>query len=415
MLQSRLAVAVVAVSSAHTMATFITISEASRATQKPKFALWKLGFRPFYLLASSFAALSIALWALQFSGMLAHAYLQGPLWHAHEMLFGFALAVVVGFLFTAGRNWSGQATPTGAWLAALAALWVAGRILVLTPWGLAAALVNTAFPLCAAIALGIPFYKSRNKRNYFFVGLLALMGLAELAVHLSALGVLQAPGWAGIALGLDVMLFVMAVMAGRVTPMFTNNGVAGAKATRQPQLEKLALGLVLALLLADLLQITGVALALLAATAALVHLARWWLWQPWKTLRVPLVWVLQMAYLWIPVHLLLRCLAALAWVPNSAATHALTAGAIGCMVIGMMTRTALGHTGRPLHAGSTEMVCYALIGSAAVVRVFVPLCVPALTFHAVIAASILWSCGFGWYALRYSTILSRARPDGHPG
>jgi uncharacterized protein involved in response to NO len=397
------------------MATLITISEVPRATQKTKFALWELGFRPFYLLASSFVALSIGLWGLQFSGLLARAYLQGPLWHAHEMLFGFALAVVVGFLFTAGRNWSGQATPTGAWLAALAALWLAGRILVLTPWGWAAAVVNTAFPLSAAIALGIPFYKSRNTRNYFFVGLLALMGLAELTVHLSALGVLQAPGWAGIGLGLDVMLFVMVVMAGRVTPMFTNNGVPGAKATRQPQLEKLALGLVLALLLADLLQITGVALAWLAATAALVHLARWWLWQPWKALRVPLVWVLHMAYLWIPLHLLLRALAAMPWVPNSAATHALTAGAIGCMVIGMMTRTALGHTGRPLRAGRTEVVCYALIGSAAVVRVFVPLVVPALTFHAVMAASFLWSCGFGWYALRYSTIMTRARPDGQPG
>ena len=397
------------------MATLISIAEAPRATLKPPFGLWALGFRPFYLLASAFAALSIALWALQFSGLLQHAYLQGPLWHAHEMLFGFALAVVVGFLFTAGRNWSGQATPTGLPLAALAGLWLAGRILVLTPWGWAAALVNTAFPLAAAIALGIPFYKARNTRNYFFVGLLALMGLAELGVHLSALGLLPLPGWAGIGLGLDVMLFIMAVMAGRVTPMFTNNGVPGARATRQPQLEKLALGLVLALLLADLLQLGGLALALLALVAALAHLARWWLWQPWKTLRVPLVWVLHMAYLWIPVHLLLRALAAMAWVPGTAATHALTAGAIGCMVIGMMTRTALGHTGRALRAGNTELICYGLIGSAALVRVFVPLLAPALTYHAVIAAAILWSCGFGWYALRYWPILSRARPDGHPG
>ena len=397
------------------MATLISIAEAPRPRQATGFALWELGFRPFYLLASAFAALSIALWGLQFSGLLARAYLQGPLWHAHEMLFGFALAVVVGFLFTAGRNWSGQATPTGAWLAALAVLWLAGRVLVLTPWGWAAAMVNTAFPLSAAVALGIPFYKSRNTRNYFFVGLLALMGLADLAVHLSSLGVLQVPGWAGIGLGLDVMLFVMAVMAGRVTPMFTNNGVPGAKASRQPRLEKMALGLVLVLLLADLLQITGIALALLAATAAIVHLARWWLWQPWKTLRVPLVWVLHMAYLWIPVHLLLRALAAMAWVPGSAATHAFTTGAIGCMVIGMMTRTALGHTGRPLRAGKTEVGCYAVIGSAALVRVFVPLLAPAFTYHAVLAASFLWSCGFGWYALGYWNILSRARPDGHPG
>ena len=161
------------------MATLITIAEAPRPAQTPRFALWELGFRPFYLLASAFAALSIALWALQFSGLLQHAYLQGPLWHAHEMLFGFALAVVVGFLLTAGRNWSGQPTASGLPLAAMALLWLAGRMLVLTPWGWAAAVVNTAFPLAAAVALGIPFYKARNTRNYFFVGLLALMGLAE--------------------------------------------------------------------------------------------------------------------------------------------------------------------------------------------------------------------------------------------
>jgi uncharacterized protein involved in response to NO len=397
------------------MALLISIREAPRRGQAAAFALWELGFRPFYLLASSFAALSIALWALQFSGVLQHAYLQGPLWHAHEMLFGFGLAVVVGFLLTAGRNWSGQPTLSGLGLAALATLWLAGRVLVLTPWGWAAALVNTAFPLSAAVALAIPFYKGRNTRNYFFVGVLVLMGLAELSVHLSALGVLDMPAWAGIGLGLDGMLFVMVVMAGRVTPMFTNNGVPGAQATRHALLERAALGLVLALLAADVLQLHGTALALLTFTAALAHLARWWLWQPWKTLRVPLVWVLHMAYLWIPVHLLLRALAALAWVPSSAATHALTAGAMGCMVMGMMTRTALGHTGRVLRAGRTEWVCYTLIGSAALLRVGLPLAVPAWTYHAVLLSAILWSCGFAWFALRYWPILSRTRLDGLPG
>jgi uncharacterized protein involved in response to NO len=399
------------------MATLITLREAPCPGQPAAFALWQLGFRPFHSLASSFAALSIALWALQFSGVVQQAYLQGPLWHAHEMLFGFALAVVVGFLLTAGRNWSGQATLSGFWLAALAGLWLAGRILVLTPWGWAAALANTAFPLSAAVALGIPFYKGRNRRNYFFVGVLLLMGLAELSVHLSALAVLEMPPWAGLGLGLglDGMLFVMAVMAGRVTPMFTNNGVPGAHATRHAMLEKAALDLVLALLVADLLQLQGRALALLALTAALAHLARWWLWQPWKTLRVPLVWVLHLAYLWIPVHLMLRALAALAWVPSSAATHALTAGAMGCMVIGMMTRTALGHTGRPLRAGRCELGCYVLIGCAGLVRVWLPLLAPALTFMAVLGASVLWSCGFAWYALAYGPMLCSARADGHPG
>lgn len=130
------------------MATLIQIQSPPKRGQF-RFALWDLGFRPFYLLASSFASLSILVWALQFSGLLPYAYLQGPMWHAHEMLFGFTLAVLTGFLLTAGQNWSGQSTPKGAYLGALAALWVAGRILVLSPWGWLAAGVNVAFPLAA--------------------------------------------------------------------------------------------------------------------------------------------------------------------------------------------------------------------------------------------------------------------------
>jgi uncharacterized protein involved in response to NO len=398
------------------MVQFLKIEEPPRAPVTVQgFALWQLGFRPFYLLASSFAAVSIALWALQFAGWLKGAYLRGPIWHAHEMLFGFTLAVVVGFLLTAGRNWSNRPTITGAPLAALAGLWLAGRVLVLTPWGWAAAIVNVAFPLAAALALGVPFFAARNKRNYFFVGLLVLLALAQLCVHLGELGVLRLPGWVGVQLGLDVVLFIMAVMGGRVIPMFTNNGVPGARATRRPWLEKTVLGSVLALLAADVLQLGGVGLALLCAFCALAQLARWWLWQPARTWRVPLVWVLQLAYLWIPVHLLLRSFAALGLVAPSVATHALTAGAIGGLVIGMMTRTARGHTGRPLRAGRADVACYVLLALAALLRVGLPLVAPAQTIHAVVAAATLWSAGFAVYAIAYWPVLTRPRLDGRPG
>jgi uncharacterized protein involved in response to NO len=309
-----------------------------------RFALLDLAFRPFYWMASAFAALSILLWGLQFSGYLPYAYLQGSLWHAHEMLFGFVLAVLTGFLLTAGQNWSGQPTPKGAYLAALAGLWLAGRVLVLSPWGWLAAVVNVAFPLAVATALAIPLYRARNQRNYFFVGLLVLMALAQLVVHLNALGVLRVPSWAGITVGLEVMLLVLSIMGGRVIPMFTNNAIPQAKATRHPLVEKLALGLVLLLACADVLQISGVWPAGIAVAAMLAHSARLWLWQPWKTLKTPLVWVLHLAYAWIPVYLLLRAMAAMDWVSASVASHALTTGAIGGMVIGMMTRTAMGHT-----------------------------------------------------------------------
>ena len=398
------------------MTPFIRIEEPLLpAAGPPGFALWQLGFRPFYLLASGFAALSIPLWALQFAGWLGQPYLEGPLWHAHEMLFGFTLAVIVGFLLTAGRNWSNRPTPTGAPLAALALLWVAGRVLVLTPFGWTAAIVNAAFPLAAAIALAIPFIAAGNRRNYFFVALLLLMSAAELAVHLNKLGLLPIPAWLGIQLALDAVLFIMAVMGGRVIPMFTNNGVPGAQAVRHPVVEQAALGLTLALLAADALRLQGLPLALLAVAAGAAHLARWVLWQPWTTGRAPLVWVLHVAYLWIPVHLALRALAQAGWVAPSLAVHALSVGAAGGLIIGMMVRTARGHTGRPLLADRWDVACFALVIAAALVRVLLPLAAPALTVGAVLWSAAFWSAGFGVYAVRYWPVLTRPRLDAKPG
>lgn len=395
----------------------IQIEEPARPpAASPAFALWALGFRPFYWLASVFGALSIALWGLQVTGHLGAAYLQGPLWHAHEMLFGYALAVIVGFLFTAGRNWSGRATPTGPALAALALLWLAGRVLVISPWGWAAALVNIAFPLAAALALAHAFVPAGQRRNYFFIALLGALAAASAAVHGQRLGLWHAPAWIGVQLGLDIVLFVMAVMGGRVIPMFTNNGVRGAAATRHPTLERVALGAVLAVGVADGLQLPALLLALLLGVAAVAHAARLWLWQPWTTLRTPLVWVLHLAYLWIPLHLALRAVAAMGGpVSASVATHALTVGAIGGLTIGMMTRTSKGHTGRPLRADAWDVACYGLIAAAALVRVLAGAVWPQAFNGALLAAAALWSAGMGLFAWRYWPVLSRARLDGRPG
>lgn len=397
------------------MATLLTLEEPPRPPTSG-FALWALGFRPFYLLASSFAAISVALWALQLNGLLGHPYLSGALWHAHEMLFGFTLAVVVGFLFTAGRNWTNLPTPTGKLLASLAVLWLAARVLVLTPFALAAAVVNVAFPLAAAAALAVPFLRAKNRRNYFFVGLLVLLAGCAGLMHAGNLGLLgDLPAWAGLQVALDVVLFIVAVMGGRVIPMFTNNGVPGAEATRKPLLEKAAFGLTLGLLLVDATGGGGIALATVALAAGLAHAARWSLWQPWKTLKAPLVWVLHAAYLWIPVHLLLRAAAALGWGIPSLATHALTVGAIGGLIIGMMTRTARGHTGRPLRADGFDTACYALVLLSAVVRVALPLAAPALVQQAILGSALLWSAGFALYAVRYWPVLTKPRLDGRPG
>ena len=380
------------------------------------FALWSLGFRPFYLLASAFAALSVALWTLEYAGWLPGGYLEAPSRHGHEMLFGFALAVVAGFLFTAVRNWTGEPTPTGGWLMAIALLWVAARVAMVAASPIAAGILNAAFPVAVAIGIAIPLARSRNRRNYFFVPLLAAAGLAALAVHLAAIGVLP---WeartVSLSLGLDIVMFIIVVMAGRVVPMFTNNGIPGAGATANPWVERIALASVLAIAAVDLLDAPSLLLVPVALLAAAANAARLALWRPWRTTGTPLVWVLHAAYAWIPIHLALRACAAVGVVAPQFAIHALTIGAIGGMTIGMMTRTARGHTGRPLAADGWEVACYALVQVAAIVRVFGGLAWTRGYLATVLVSAACWSLAFGIYAVRYWPILTRPRIDGRPG
>jgi uncharacterized protein involved in response to NO len=376
-----------------------------------RIALWDLGYRPFYVAAAAYAAISIALWALQYSGWLGWTYLAGPAWHAHEMLFGFATAVIAGFLFTAVPNWSGKPTPRGALLAGIVLLWVAGRVLVFTPFALAAAIVNVAFPLVVAASIAVPLARSGNRRNYFFVALLVVLAAAQLGMHLAAMGVLERAPRASLQIGLDVALFIVAVVSGRVIPMFTNNGVPGAGARRSVALDRIALASLLALLAADVAGIGWIA-GCVAFAAAVAHAWRLALWHPWRTRHVPLVWVLHAAYAWIPVHLLLRALAAAGLFPETLAAHALTIGVIGGMTIGMMTRTALGHSGRMLAAGRVELACYVLIQLAAIVRVAGGWAAPQWYVATVLVSAACWSAGFALYAWRYLPIAMWPRVDG---
>jgi uncharacterized protein involved in response to NO len=362
--------------------------------------VWALGFRPFYLLAALFAALSVPLWVLQFTGFIPPV-LHGSPWHGHEMVFGFAMAVIAGFLFTAVRNWTQQPTPSGGTLMGIVAIWIAARLLAFTPWALAAGVANALFLLAVAVGIGIPLVKSGNKRNYFFVALLLLAAGAVVGIRLRV--------------GLDIVLLIVAVIAGRVIPMFTNNGVPGAGATRQRAVEWTSLASVVGLLGADLAAVPPGIVVALAAVGAIAHAVRLALWRPWRTLRNPLVWVLHAAYAWIPVHLLLRALAAAGVVPETFAIHALTVGVVGGMTVGMMTRTARGHTGLPLGAGRAEVACYGLMMAAAIARVAGPLLAPAHYVSALAVSAACWSAAYAVYAARYAPLLLRARADGKPG
>lgn len=381
-----------------------------------RFALWNLGFRPFYLLAGFFAAFSVLLWTAQFAGWLgSRVYLGDPRWHAHEMIFGYAFAVLVGFLFTAGRNWTNRPTPTGYPLAAIAMLWLAGRVLVLTPWPFLTAAADTAFAIAATAGLAVPVVASRNRRNYFFIPLLLGLGAANLAFHLAMAGVIGMPVQRGLQAGLDLILFVVAVMAGRVIPMFTANAIPGTNAVRLPWLERIVLGGTLALLAVDALGLPPVVIAVIAALAGIAHAMRLILWKPWVTAGRPIVWVLHLSYAWIAVHLGLRVLSVFGDVSASLATHALTIGAIGGITIGMMTRTSRGHTGRALQTTPYETASYVLVQLAAAVRVFLPMLDAELQLAAIIASGILWSAAFALFTVTYWPILTRPRIDDKPG
>ena len=341
------------------------------------------------------------MWALQYAGVLPGASM---LRHAHEMLFGYAFAVIAGFLLTAVRAWTGRPTPSALPLAAIAALWVLARGLALFSLP-AAALADLAFAVALAIGIGRPLVASGNRRNWFFIALVLALGAASLAF--------QAWPRLGAMIGLDVVLFVMAVIGGRVIPAFTNSGVpGGAGARRQPLLEKAALGALLLLLAFDLFAVhTGI----LALAACALHAARLALWAPLRARGKPILWILHVSYAWIVVHLVLRGLAAFELVPEVAATHALTVGAIGGLTLGMMTRTARGHTGRPLAAGGAETAAYVLVQAAAVVRSLLPLALPGAYGAMVALSALFWFAAFALFTAVYIPILTRPRLDGQPG
>lgn len=391
------------------------IGQPQHASSQQPFALWSIGFRPLYLLAGLFAVITISCWTAQFAGWVGHVYLPNSLWHAHEMIFGYAFAVIVGFLFTAVRNWTDRSTPSGAVLAATVALWFAARVCVLADWPIIAAIADTAFAVSAAGGIAVPLIGSKSRRNYFFIALFLALGAVNLVFYLAMGGLIDFPVRRGLQVGLDLILFIIAVMGGRVIPMFTANAVPGAKPTRLKWLEHACLASVLALIAADLSGLSALGTGVITGFAGIAHAARLALWRPWFTVRRPILWILHVSYAWIVVHFALRSFAAFDLVAASLASHALTVGTVGGLTIGMMTRTARGHTGRPLQAGPVETISYVLVQLAAVTRVFVPMLAPSLYLDAVVVSGMLWSLAFLLFAIMYWPILSRPRIDGRSG
>lgn len=385
------------------------------------FSLFALGFRPFYLLAALFGAIAVPAWALVWSGVLTTP-MPGMWWHAHEMIFGFAAAVIVGFLFTAGKAWTGQPTPTGSRLAALAGLWLAGRLAMAFSDGAWVALVDVAFlPTCAGIFVGV-LLRAKSRVNYFIGGLLSTLGLANLVFHLARLDVIALDPMMVLHAALALIVLLETIIAGRVVPNFTASAIRGVRQWRNKRVDLAAIvltGLALALWAGEVGSWGGFAgrtlAAGLAVVAAALQIARTLGWNTWATRSNPLLWILHLSHLWIPVGLLL--LAATEWqfLPRSAGVHALAIGATGGLIIGMITRTALGHTGRWLVAGPVETTAYVLVHCAALARVLTLAVIPVAAKAGVHLAATLWCVAFLLYFWRYRPFLIRARADGKPG
>lgn len=383
--------------------------------------LLALGFRPFYLAAAIFAVLALPIWMASYTGTwVVGGALSGLAWHTHEMIFGFAPAVIAGFLLTAVRNWSGQPTPTGVGLAALVSLWIAGRVLILTGPIPVAAVVDSMFLPALGAAIAVPIWRSRNTRNFKVLAIILALALINGLFHLAGLGVLpktmltKAP-----LLALAVIAILLAVMGGRVIPVFTNNAIQSANARSDPRIEVAAIGSLILMALLEVAslwwQIPKSLWIIVLGTAAVSHTIRLALWAPHRTVRQPLLLMLPVAYTWLPIAFALGVFVQLGIVPRAIPAHALTIGAMSCLMLAMMTRSALGHTGRPLSSGWAEISAFVALQLAALIRVFGTLLFPGLHRNAVIASGTLWTLAFTVFLIAYWPILTRPRIDGRPG
>jgi uncharacterized protein involved in response to NO len=386
-----------------------------KATRWPM--LFSQGFRPFFLIAGIWAPLGLLLTLAQLFGFIDLPITGAAVsWHAHEMLFGFVAAAIAGFILTAVPNWTGRLPLQGAPLAILVALWLAGRLAMAVGGalgGIATGVIDAAFLIALVAAVAREVVAGRNWRNLPVIAALSLLAAANILFHLEAVEVIGGDGIA-LRLGLGVVAVLVALIGGRVVPSFTRNALAKAGETALPapmgpidalHMAATMIAVLIWTVVPDGL-VSGVAL-LVAAALGFVRLARW---RGLRTLAEPLLWSLHLGYLWLVAALALLGAAALAeTIPVTAGIHALTAGAFGTMILAVMSRATLGHTGRPLTAGAGLAAAYLLVGLAALSRIAAALTDQASeTLLALAAAS--WCAAFLAFLAVCGPMLTRPRP-----
>lgn len=390
----------------------------------PHAPVWGQAFRPLFLLGALFSAGAVLVWGLWLNGLIERAPFDNPIfWHSHEMMFGFVGAIITGFLLTAVQNWTGLRALNGLKLQLLVGVWVAARVAIVfaTPeYVLLAALMNVVFFGLAAFSMGQLLFKARNTRNYFFIpallGLGALSGLSHYGVAANSAAIHQGAMYAAVLLISQMIMIV----GGRVIPMFTASGTGTERI-------KPARWLNVSLYVASWLSIPMVVLgiyeaafrpvaALILVVACLANAARIASWCRAEIWAVPLVWSLHLGYLFIPFGQGLLALHFSGFaVPLSAGVHALAVGAMGTMILAMISRVSLGHTGRALSVNRAVTASFIFIVIAALLRVLLGVILAISGSAALLSVAVFWSLAYFLFIVNYWKILISPRADGRPG
>jgi uncharacterized protein involved in response to NO len=377
------------------------------------------GFRPFFFGGAAWAIISLTIWLLALAGQVQlPSTFDALAWHRHEMLFGFVGAVIAGFLLTAVPNWTGRLPIAGSPLAALFALWIAARLSVLfsaVTGEATAAIMDVGFYVVLASLAAREVLEARN-RNLPIVGLIFLFGLVNALDHAGAAGLLEDPDIAW-KCGVALVIVMISLIGGRIVPSFTRNwlgkqGVREGLPAQPTRFDIAVIGLTAFAFLAWITAPEGWlpgALLAASATGQLVRLARW---KGWKTFADPLVLILHVGYAWVPIGLgLLAAVNFGAPIPRSAAVHALTAGAMATMILAVMSRATLGHTGRELRASALTQLAYLLVTAGALLRVCAPLGLLDYRLGMEVAGAA-WLGAFVLFLAAYGPILLTRRIDG---
>jgi uncharacterized protein involved in response to NO len=389
--------------------------------------LFSYAFRPFFLLAGILAVLGMTQWLLVINGYPwpANANLS-TLWHAHEMALGFGGAVVAGFVLTAGANWTGRPPVRGPLLAALVFSWLCGRVALLFSGVLPALLImllDLLFPVLFGLIATREIYGARNRRNYGVLAIAWMLSLFTLVFHAAATGLLAEEAATDLQrivsrLFVYLLAVLITILGGRVIPGFTGTWLRMRGSTKLPGsragLESAIVPLTIAAGISQSVWPVGIFTAVLCIGAGATHLLRLSGWRGLATTAEPLLLVLHVAYAWLGVGFLLLGAVALGMaLPETAALHALTVGGIGGVILGMITRVALGHTGRPLHAARLIQIAYLLLNVSALFRSFGPLDTSSIAL-AYTGSGLLWIAAFGLFVWHYAPILVQPRAD-QPG